>query len=175
MHALLANAGIPMLFWQLPVAAMMLLPVTLIESIVAIPILRQPAGSVCVRVLAANLFSTFVGVPIAWGGMFIVDIVTTGSAAPGFDTPWDAFQSVVLQSPWLPPYQEHLVWLVPAATFVLLVPYFLVSVYTERWLLRRQFQNVDSHLVSRATWIANAVSYGALAVCTVYWLLRAVA
>jgi hypothetical protein len=129
MTTLLANAGVPMIFWQMPVAAIALLPIVVVESLVATPILKQPLGRVALRVLAANALSTFVGVPIAWIGMLVVNIATTGTRAHGFDTPWKAFQSVVLQASWLVPYEDQLVWLIPAATLILLVPYFLVSVF----------------------------------------------
>ena len=105
--------------------------------------------------------------------MVVVSILTTGGTSHGFDTPWHAFQSVVLQSPWLVPYGDQLVWLIPAATMILLVPYFLVSVFVERWLMRRQLPNVESSRVTRAVWLANAVSYGGLAVLTAFWLARA--
>ena len=151
MATLLANAGVPMIFWQMPVALVVLLPIVLLESLVALPILKQPVGPVALRVLAANALSTFVGVPIAWIGMLIVNIVTTGTRAHGFDTPWDAFQSIVLQASWLVPYENQLVWLIPAATLTLLVPYFLVSVLVERWLLRRMFPTVQPE-IGRASW-----------------------
>jgi hypothetical protein len=173
MVPLLANAGVPMIFWQMPVAAVALLPIALVESLVTLPIVKQRFGPTAVRVLAANALSTFVGIPIAWIGMLIVNFATTGTRAYGFDTPWNAFQSVVLQASWLVPYENQLPWLIPAATLILLVPYFLVSVFVERWLLRRQFRDVEPRRVSRAAWLANAVSYGGLAAYTAYWLLRA--
>lgn len=172
MTAPLANAGIPMLFWQLPVALIALLPIVLVESLVSWPILRQPPLRVGLRVLQANALSTFVGIPIAWIGMVVINIATTGGGAHGFDTPWAAFRSIVLQASWLVPYEHQLVWLIPAATLVLLVPYFLVSVLAERWLLLRQLPDVDPGRVTRAAWLANVVSYGGLTACTIHWLMR---
>jgi hypothetical protein len=162
-----------MIFWQMPVAAVALLPIVLVESLVTLPIVKQRFGLTALRVLAANALSTFVGIPIAWIGMLIVNIATTGTRAHGFDTPWNAFQSVVLQASWLVPYEDQLVWLVPAATLILLGPYFLVSVFVERWLLRRQFRDVEPGRITRAAWLANAASYGGLAAYTVFWLVRA--
>ena len=172
MATLLANAGIPMILWQMPVAAMAFVPIVVIESLLAAPILKQPLGPVTLRVLAANALSTFVGIPIAWIGMMSVNIATTGGSAHGFDTPWNAFQSVALQASWLMPYEGHLAWLIPAATLILLIPYFLVSVYVEHAVLRSQFAKVEPGRIARAVWLANVVTYGGLAAYAALWLAR---
>jgi hypothetical protein len=175
MSSLLANAGIPMIFWQLPAAAVIFLPVVLAESLIALPILKQPFVPIFLRVGAANALSTFVGLPVAWIGMVIVNIATTGGRAHAFETPWGAFQSIVLQASWLVPHEGQMLWLIPAATLVLLVPYFLTSVIVERWLMRRLFSHVDQGKIRRVAWAANGVTYSGLAAYTAYWLMRALA
>jgi hypothetical protein len=176
MPIVLANAGIPMIFWQMPIAAAALLPVVGIEALIAWPILKQRFLSIVGNVFMANAISTFVGIPLAWIGMVIVNLVATGGTAHEFRTPMAAFKSIVLQASWLIPYEHQiLLWLVPAATLVLLVPYFFVSVVVERWWLRRQFREVKVARIATAAWIANAITYGGLAVYTVLWLRRALA
>ena len=62
MGPLLANAGVPMIFWQVPAGAIALVPIVLVESLVLRPILKQPFRPLAFRVLAANALSTFVGI-----------------------------------------------------------------------------------------------------------------
>ncbi len=172
----LANAGIPMIFWQMPVAAAALLPVVAVETLIVWPILRQRFLSVLWNVFIANVLSTFAGIPLAWTGMFIVNFATTGGTVHEFRTPMAAFKSIVLQSSWLMPYESQILfWLVPAATLVLLVPYFFVSVFVERRWLRKRFREVGLGRVATAAWVANVITYGSLAVYTVMWLRRAFA
>lgn len=170
MTTVLANAGVPMLFWQLPVAAVALLPIVAVESLIAWPILQQRLLPVAGRVLTANALSTFVGIPLAWIGMVIVNIATTGGTVHEFRTPMDAFKSIVLQASWLIPYEDQLNWLIPAATLVLLVPYFFVSLFVERWWLKRSFGEVTYARVTLAAWVGNLVTYGTFGVYTFLWL-----
>ena len=95
---LLANAGVPMIFWQLP-ALLIALPVVItIEMFVAKLRYQIPLRENSIGVLAANLASTLLGIPLAWGTMLGLNILTTGTRAMGLDTPLGVFQSVVLQS-----------------------------------------------------------------------------
>jgi len=172
----LANVGLPMIFWQMPVAAIALLPVVVLESLIAVLILKQPFRPVLLRVFAANALSTFVGIPIAWVVMFIFNILlnTIDPRRHGYDTPWDAFESLIRQAAWLFPSDGHMFWLIPAATLVLLLPYFLVSIFIERWLLRRTFPDIEPYRLNLAAWLTNAASYGGLAALTAYWLYDAI-
>jgi hypothetical protein len=175
MSPLFSNAGLPMIFWQMPAAAVIFVPLVLIEYLVAWRILKQPFRRVVLGITKANALSTFVGVPAAWIGMVLVNLATTGGLAYSFDTPWSAFQSVVLQAAWLLPHEGQMLWLVPAAALVLLVPYFLASVFLEVWVMRRTFPDVDSGNVCQAAWLVNSLSYSGLAAYTAFWLLRALA
>ncbi|MGC3970007.1 MAG: hypothetical protein QM775_22580 [Pirellulales bacterium] len=175
MSTLLANVGLPMLFWQMPVATIVFFPIVLVESLIALRIFKQRFVPIFLRMSAANALSTFVGVPVAWIGMLMVNFATAGGRWDGYSTPLKAFKSVVLQASWLAPHEEQMIWLVPAATLVLLVPYFLASVFIERWLLRQLFPDLETGRVSRAAWIANVVSYGGLAAYTAFWLFRGLA
>jgi hypothetical protein len=173
MTTVVANAGVPMIFWQLPVAAVALLPIVATETLIVWPILRERLLPVAGRVFTANALSTFVGIPIAWIGMVVINMITTGGAAHEFRTPMDAFRSIVLQASWLVPYEDQLHWLVPAATLILLIPYFFVSVFVERWWLRKRFSTGGVARVAVAAWVSNAVTYGGLAIYTALWLRRA--
>ena len=174
MHMILANVGIPMIFWQLPSATFALVPVALLETCVASRLLKHRFVDTVRPVFIANLFSTFIGIPIAWIAMLALNIITTGGSAHGFDTPFDAFRSVVLQASWLVPYEDDLVWLVPSATIVLLVPYFLASVKAEHWFLKPRIASTAPSVLARAVWISNAVSYGCLLAYSIYWLTSSI-
>jgi hypothetical protein len=87
-----------MLYWQIPWAIAALVPVVLVESLVVQPVLDRPLRRVAPRVFAANALSTFVGIPLAWIALLAINFATTGGTARGFDTPWAAFQSIVLQA-----------------------------------------------------------------------------
>ncbi len=171
---ILANVGIPMIFWQLPVATVALIPVVVLETCVVSRLLKHPFIDTARLVFFANLFSTFVGIPITWIAMLALNIVTTGGSVHGFDTPFDAFRSVVLQASWLVPYENDLVWLVPSATIVLLIPYYLASVKAEHWFLKTRITSTTPAVLSRAVWLSNAASYGCLLLYSIYWLATSI-
>ena len=150
-----------------------LIPIILIEVTVSRWIVSLRTRKLVGGVVAANLGSTFVGLPIAWILMVGLNLITTGSKTQGFDTPLATFKSVVLQAAWLVPYEDQLYWLVPAATLVLLIPYFLVSVYIERFVLVRVWKDESHKRVSKVSWSSNGVTYLGLLVVTVVWLLYA--
>jgi hypothetical protein len=63
---------------------------------------------------------------------------------------------------------------VPAATLVLLVPYFFVSVAVERWVLRQCWRTLPLSRVALAAWAGNAVTYCGLGFWAWYQLQAAV-
>jgi len=170
MTPVLANVGVPMIFWQLPAMAIALVSIVAVETAVAHRFSRRSISQTARAVGLANIVSTFVGIPLAWAAMLTLNILSTGGGVHGFDSPFTAFQSVVLQASWLVPYEEHLAWLIPAATLVLLVPYFVVSVFLERFVLRKMWKDAGQAMTSKAAWSMNAASYGLLALLTAFWL-----
>jgi len=154
--------------------AIVLVPIILIESAVGRVYVQLPATKLVSGIAVANVVSTFIGIPIASVVMLLVNILTTGTTVHGFDTPIAAFKSVVLQASWLVPYEDQLDWLVPAATLVLLVPYFLASVWIERITLYRAWKTEERRRVARVALVANIVSYTGLAAVVVIWLWRAI-
>ncbi len=169
----LANAGVPMLFWQLPFMAMALVPIVLIEWAIVSRLISGMSWHGFWSVGLANAVSTFIGIPLAWGAMLALNVATTGTGSRGLDTPMQVFQSVVLQASWLVPYEDDLYWMIPTATLVLLVPYFLVSVFAERWVLGLMMRNVDRLIIRKAAWRMNAVTYGMFVLGTGIGLWRA--
>src|SRR6185503_16378831 len=128
MAPIFANVGVPMIFPQMFLMGIAFLPVVFIES----AIVRKPMGIRYPKALwdvgLANLCTTILGVPFAWGAMFVLDLLSTsGGRALGIDTPIQKLAAVTLQAAWLVPYETHLRWMIPAAATVLLVPCFLMS------------------------------------------------
>lgn len=171
----LANMGIPMIAWHLPIAAVLLLPIVVLETYALQPLLGLPPRLVASWTLIANALSTFVGVPVAWGGMLLLQFISGGDFPHGFGSPLDTFRTLVLETAWVAPYpgQGTLPRLMLAATLVLLIPYFWASVQIERWVLSRRFRGLDRAQISRAVWRANALSYGGLALFTLARLMLA--
>src|SRR5450755_3352914 len=70
----LADAGIPMLFVQWPLMAYALVPVIAVELFVFRRALRLTYKSALLGTTLANIASTAVGFPIAWGISFAIEL-----------------------------------------------------------------------------------------------------
>jgi hypothetical protein len=174
MTPILANVGVPMIFPQVVLMAFALVPVVLIES----AFVRKPMGIPIHRVFLdvglANVCTTILGVPLAWGVMLGLHMLTTGGYALGMDTPAQMLAAVTLQAAWLIPYEDQLFWMIPAAATVLLIPCFLVSVLIERWVLVRRWRNHERRAVFSAVLRANVWSYLFLFIAGSLWLVLSV-
>ena len=167
---LLANTGVPMIFWQVRAMLIVLPLVIAIEMLIAGYRFQIPFRSNVKGVSLSNLASTLIGVPLAWLTMLGLNIATTRTGAMGLDTPFNVFQAVVLQSSWLVPYREHLPWMIPTATLVLLIPYFFASVYSERLALRLIWKDHSQETIKSFTWTANLITYMCFFAYTTAWL-----
>ncbi len=166
----LADAGVPMIAWQFPMMVLLLIPIIVIETVVSRGLLHGTFRNLLKGIAAANVCSTLVGIPLTWGAMLGMNILTTGTKSVGLDSPIAVFKSVVLQSSWLVPYEDQLYWMIPLATLVLLIPYFITSVYTEKLVLRRMWKEESRKAVSRVAWLSNTTTYLLLLIATLVWL-----
>jgi len=57
------------------------------------------------------------------------------------------------------PYREHGAWMIPAASLVLLLPFYLGSVFVEHWFLAKRWDPFGQKPSFATVMIANAVSY----------------
>jgi hypothetical protein len=175
MTPVIADAGVPMLVIELPLMALALLPVVLIEVVVVRRSVALPFRSALLDLGMANVASTLVGVPLAWAAMFVLEIATMlptgGAPPPSADSPIATLASVALQAAWLPPYEAYLYWMIPVAATILLIPCFLVSVPIERWVLIRRWPTVERPVVRSAVLWANVWSYALLLVAGSIWTL----
>lgn len=172
----LANIGVPMILLTLPGMVLTLVPVVLLEMWVLARRLELPAGK-AFRVSAwANLATTFVGVPVTWILLYLLEMLTGGGRAYGIETPLQKFLAVTWQAPWLIPYEMdgNLEWMVPTAAMWLLVPSFFTSWWLEARVARRLLKDADRGRVKAAMLRANILSYSFLEILAVVWLVWSV-
>lgn len=158
-----ANTGVPMIFVTLPAMVIALVPIILVEALLAVYSFKLPYRRLVRCFLIANLVSTFVGIPVAWFLLVVTQLVTGGGRAYGLESPSDRILAVTWQAPWLIPYRYELNWMIPAAMLFLLIPFFLSSWWLEYLVVKRVLPEVDKCAVRRSVRNVNFVSYGALA------------
>ena len=158
-----ANAGIPMIVLALPSMVVLLAPVILLEVFASRKLItKERPAHLWTGVTLANIVSTFIGWPIAWALLVLLQMFTGGGAAHGLDSPIGILLSVTQQAPWLIPYESDLDWMIPVAMGVLLIPFFFVSVYVERLALRVLWKTEDPINIKFFSWKAHLYSYGFL-------------
>lgn len=158
-----ANIGLPMLAAVWPVSWLLLGPIAAIEAALARRLLELETRRAWRVSIAANAVSTFVGLPLTWVLLVVIEMLTTGGRALGLDTPLALFQSVVLQAPWLIPYPEEVLpWMQLAAALVLCVPFCFMSVFVERFVVLRMQPDAPPAAVRRWSWRANLWTYGGI-------------
>src|ERR1700681_5001783 len=67
-----ANVGIPMLAYAWPVGWLILIPVILLEAVVARRVLRATWSSGLKIAGLGNFISTLVGIPLAWAAVLLI-------------------------------------------------------------------------------------------------------
>jgi hypothetical protein len=163
------DIGIPMIFIQWPLMFGALVPVIILEALVIRRWLRLPLRSVMLGVAKANVFSTLVGIPLAWLVMFVFEIVTIFPFALAatkwkweFDSPVCVVFRGIVAAAWVLPEDAYLHWMVPVAVTVLLIPCFFLSVFLERRSCLRTWRAMDPGSVRRGVLVANLASYSLL-------------
>ena len=92
---LFANIGLPMIFVSVPIMAMALVPIAFVEALVFRRFFSLPFAKAWKRALLANLWSTFLGVPVAWFIMLLVQFIGGFvQGAFGLDTPLERLAAV---------------------------------------------------------------------------------
>ena len=160
---LLANMGVPMVCVTIPTMLIALFPIAWIESLVYRSRLELPRKEAFWGTFSANLCSTLVGVPIVWLPLVIAQISIGGSRAWGIETSRQKLEAVTLQAAWLIPYRDHTGWMIPAAALVLLLPFYLGSVFVEHWILAKRWRSEGQQPSLAIVALANALSYFGLA------------
>ncbi len=161
---LLANAGVPMIALELPVMVIALIPIILLEAAIYTKFASVSWNLAWRGSGLANLVSTFVGIPIAWFVLVALQIVSEGGHLVGLKTPLGRLTAVILQSAWLGPSEKDLGWMIPAAACVSLIPFLIVTIVIERWILYRYWPEPNRLLLVRHVTVANMASYTLLAI-----------
>ncbi len=157
------------LLW--PALWMLFIPIVIIEAWVARRIVDLDWKTSLKKAGLANAISTLVGIPLTWGVLVIIEIILSqGGRAYGINTLSGKLIAVTVQAPWLIPYESDLDWMIPSASIVLLIPFFFVSVFIERWIFGRKSQ-LDKAMVRSWSWKANLLSYGLLQIVLVCFLI----
>jgi hypothetical protein len=170
-----ANAGLPMIYLVWPGMGLMLLPVVVLETF----ILRRALGTSLKRtlliVVTANLISTALGIPLTWGVLVLLQLLTLGgSTGVDIDTLVGKLLAVTWQAPWLMPYDGHGHWMAPAAALTLLVPFFFASWFIEYFVSRRMVREVNRNLLKKMVRNANLASYLMLALVALGYLVAGI-
>jgi hypothetical protein len=168
-----ANIGVPMLAVVWPASSALLLPIIAIEAAIAVKVIGRGWKNGLIVASKANVLSTVLGIPVTWGVLLLLQLLVGGGSAWGIGTMPGKLAAVTVQSPWLIPYEEDLHWMVPAAAAFLCIPFFLMSVWSERWMAIRSLGIDGKKSAGRWAWIANGATYGAIIVCLTIAAVRA--
>ena len=184
---MLADAGVPMIFITLPGMVLLLLPIIGAEAALIIHRTSLRKGKVFWATAAANVVSTIIGIPLTWGVLFLCEMGlfealahTTKLGQRTWNSPLERVVGTILTAPWIAPVGDSGSWAVPLATFVLLIPFFFVSVWVEQKVIEHilpattaldaQLDEVNEKVLRNAVRDANLMSYGFLLAFATAWL-----
>jgi hypothetical protein len=167
-----ANAGVPMLYLLWPGFGFALIPIIAVEAAVWRDSAKINWKQAITTASLTNIVSTVGGVPVTWGIMLTLELGVGATGYPDISAPWlERLHSVTVQAAWLLPYDnERLSWMIPAATGVFMIPYYLVSVALEGVFAKL---TVDAPMkrLFRLSALANAISYGIILMLIACWFL----
>jgi hypothetical protein len=181
----LADAGIPMIFVTWPAMVIALVPVIALEALLIRKRVPYEPWQIVRATAAANLFSTIIGIPLTWLGLVAFEMVIgfAVSLIPGIQHwhgPVARAIGFIFAVAWLPPFGVTRA-AIPLAALVLLIPFYFVSVWSERLVMKRMLQatseevapegGVSKKRLWRAVRDANLLSYGFLVFVTSMWLI----
>jgi hypothetical protein len=171
-----------------PAMLILLIPIIFAEAAFIARRLSLPIKTLLWPSAAANAASTIIGVPLAWGVLMLCEmglwegIARTKVIENGnWNSPLAQVVTTILSAPWLAPADKSAWWAIPLAALVLLVPFFFVSVWSERWVVGRFFnpgssldpqrsEQMNPQILRKAVRDANLMSYGFLFALAVAWL-----
>jgi hypothetical protein len=178
-----ANVGYPMIVLVWPALWALIIPIILIEGIIAIWVLKMNFWNAIKLAARANIKSALTGVPIVWIMMAVFEFVGFGIVKPEGLYPqmsehatWELPSRLVLTilgSPWLLPMGNSVYLNIYArvSALMLCIPFFLASVWFEGKSAVGVLGNNKSRLAWRWAWIGNAVTYF-LIIITLSWMVH---
>ena len=174
---LLADAGVPMIFLTFPAMLILLTPIVLVEAFLYRKWLRIKTRKAVSYSIWSNIASLILGIPLAWGMMFLFELSFFGIFESKLDllakSPFANVIFLIVGSAWLGPTTTP--WIIPAACLVLLIPFYLASYGVEYLVVRILINQEEPHHADRDVRVAvrnaNLVSYAALFTGTSFWLV----
>ena len=149
-----------------------LIPIIYIEQSILIKRLGVPAKLALKTSSLVNLMTTFIGVPITWGLLVLIQKVTGGGSVFGYTTIFQKILASIVNAPWLGPSEG----MIPIAYNVLLVPFFFASWYLEYKVAAKYYlKEYEVHDIKKAFFAGNIYSYLFLSIiASLYWSVASV-
>ena len=160
-----------MIFLAMPALIISIVPIIFIEALYIAKKLLFSIEKAAKTSVLSNIGSTLVGVPLTWGILVLVQMLTGGGSAHGLDTIQDKILAVTLQAAWLIPYESEMHWMIPAAGLVLIVPFFLASWLTEYYIAKIMHADIEASLLKQCMFYANLFTYSLMCIWPIYWYL----
>jgi len=180
---LIADAGVPMIFLTLPAMVMLLIPVIVVEGYLCKKWLELTTWQAMKSNAVSNLASTIIGIPFAWAVMYLVEVgfievMGSNSRIQNWHSPLASVIMFFVSAAWIGALGPKSLWLVPAATLILLVPFFFASYGIEYLVIKQMVgvpeggpPNLTYPRVRVAVRNANLITYGAMFLATSVWLI----
>jgi hypothetical protein len=177
-----ANAGAPMIFINLPLLTIVLIPIIAIEAFYIHKKLNASFRKSALSSLSANSLSTFIGYPIAWVLHLVIECIV-----------FLPFSHVEIKSPPWPQFLEHFfiytfggAWLLPIndakpswvvlAVISGMIPAYFISIYFEYIVLKKFFKTESKQILLSISKKMNAITYGILIVLLIgYYIFMVLA
>lgn len=157
-----------MIFPSIVLMSIALVPVVLLETSLVSYKLQADFKRLLTPVGVANLVSTFVGIPLTW---FLLTVVEFSTASLFGDLTvgefWSNLFSVSVGAPWIAPGHKNEEWVILAAMLFVLIPYDIASWVVEYYVIRLMASQFPPIELRRAVGKANLASYILLAITVV--------
>ena len=157
-----ADGGVPMLYWSMIAIVAALIPIVLIQSYSAKKMLGVSITKAIGPISASNFTSLLVVFPALWVFWLSAQQLVGGDVSHSLTTWWKKLYAVTVQAPWLTHSGRDLLWMVPAAAIVMLVPAFFLSVWSERLVLQWFWKNEEKSRLTKFSFMAHVPSYAML-------------
>ncbi len=170
---MIADIGIPMIGGPMSIMIAMFIPVVFLEAFIIRHPLALSFKKSFLGVVAANLISTFIGIPLAWLFMFAIEIVVGMPISyAAYHYHWespvlDALE-FLLSIAWLPG-EGYKFWMLQLALGLLLIPCYFASAWIESIICLWIWKYPDPDLLRKSVFRANLGSYLMLFIMVFIW------
>lgn len=151
-----------------------LIPIILLEAFCFYSSLGATFWNALKSSTVANIFSTFIGIPVAWAFLILFRYLTDGGRPFNLKSQplLIKFLLFVWESSWMFPRGNNRRWVVYASGLVLIVPFFFASWFSEYWIVAYFLADAASVEANQAVRNANLLSYFLLAIYVLALLVK---